>query len=399
MSRHFPDWIEAYLKYASHSEAPDPFHYWTGVSTIAGALRRRVWIDMGYFKWHPNFFIFFVAPPGIVAKSTTAGIGLDILADLPFINIGPSATSWQALVKKLSEIQEEIAYPDGTFQAQSAITIIASELGTFLDPRDRGMIDALVSLWDGKEGPWVKMTKKDGEEVVINPFINIIGCTTPSWIAENMTEYFAGGGFASRTVFVYAEKKRRLVAHPMLHMPEDSGTYRQKLVEDLEDISSLLGPLTLTKDAIDWGENWYYEHFEVDEHKHISHERFSGYLARKQTHLYKLAIIISASEGSKLDITAEHFQKAYDETTRLEHDMPKVYGSAQREKSALMASELLDYIKSNGAVGKEELYRKYFKVMSHDTFETIVDSMVKGGYVGHDNVAGTIMLTYRLKEK
>lgn len=148
MARHFSNWLDAYREHARHSEAPDVFHYWTGVATIAGALRRKVWIDMGYFKWHPNFFIFFVAPPGIVAKSTTADIGLRLLTELPFINMGPAATSWQALVKKLSEIQEEVAYPDGSFQAMSAITIVASELGTFLDPRDRGMIDALVSLWD-----------------------------------------------------------------------------------------------------------------------------------------------------------------------------------------------------------------------------------------------------------
>ncbi len=392
MPRHFPNWIEAYLEYAKHSEAPDPFHYWTAVSTIAGALRRRVWIDMGYFKWHPNFFIFFVAPAGIVAKSTTAGIGLDILAELPFIHIGPAATSWQALVRKLSEIQEEIAYPDGSFQAQSAITIFASELGTFLDPRDRGMIDALVSLWDGKEGPWVKMTKQDGEEVVINPFINIIGCTTPSWIAENMTEYFSGGGFASRTVFVYAEKKRRLVANPWRHMPENTDEYRRKLISDLEEISSLLGPFQFTEDAIDWTENWYEEHF-YGKHPHIQSERFDGYLARKQTHLYKLAMIISASRSSNLTITLPDITKAFDQVTILEKDMMKVYGRAQREKSAVFAADMIEYIQTNGAIAKDELFRKHMKTMSWTTYEEVIKSMINSGYIEYENIAGIIMLT------
>jgi hypothetical protein len=47
-------------------------------STLAGALRRRVWLDQAYFRWHPNFYIVLVAPPGIVSKSTTAGVGMSL---------------------------------------------------------------------------------------------------------------------------------------------------------------------------------------------------------------------------------------------------------------------------------------------------------------------------------
>lgn len=373
--RYFPNWIEAYKEYAGYTEAPDAFHYWTAVSTIGGALRRKVWIRPGKYKWHPNFFIFFVAPPGIVQKSTTASIGMDLLSELPYINFGPAATSWQALVRKLSEVQEEIAYPDGSFQPQSAITIMASELGTFLDPRDRGMIDALVSLWDGKEGEWVKLTKQDGEEPIVNPFINIIGCTTPSWIAENLTEYFAGGGFASRTVFVYAEKKRRLVAYPFLYEQDNVDEIRTKLISDLEDIASLTGQFTLTDDGIEWGKAWYIEHDKSD-HAHLKGERFSGYLARKQTHIHKLAMVISASRRRDLMITVEDLQEAYDEVTVLEEDMPKVYGLAGREQKMLYANEMMTEIIAEGGIGQAALYRRYFKIMSNETFTEIVKSMM-----------------------
>ncbi len=300
---------------------------------------------------------------------------MDLLGELPYINFGPAATSWQALIKKLSEVQEEIAYPDGSFQPQSALTILASELGTFLDPRDRGMIDALVNLWDGKEGEFVKLTKQDGEEPVVNPFINIIGCTTPSWIAENLTEYFAGGGFASRTVFVYADKKRRLVAYPFLHEEKDIDDKRTKLISDLEAISSLVGAFTITEEGIAWGKNWYKEHNEA-EHAHLKGERFSGYLARKQTHIHKLAMVISASKRADLMITGEDLQKAYDEVTILEDDMPKVYGLAGREKKMLYANEMMTEIIAEGGIGQAALYRRYFKIMSNETFMEIVKSMM-----------------------
>jgi len=87
------NWIQSYLEYSSLSEAPENFHFWTAVSCIAGALRRRVWIDQGYFQWTPNFYIIFTAPPGIVSKSTTASIGMRLLREVPGIQFGPDASS------------------------------------------------------------------------------------------------------------------------------------------------------------------------------------------------------------------------------------------------------------------------------------------------------------------
>ena len=72
MSRHYEDWLTAFCDYAQHGEAPRRMYFWAGVSAVAGALRRKVWIDEAYFKWYCNMYIVFVAPPGIVSKSTTA---------------------------------------------------------------------------------------------------------------------------------------------------------------------------------------------------------------------------------------------------------------------------------------------------------------------------------------
>lgn len=382
------------MDYASYSEAPKQFHFWSGVATIAGALRRKVWTDMGYFQWHPNFFIFFVAPPGIVAKSTTADIGMSLLKELPFIHIGPAATSWQAFVKKLSEVQEEFLLPDGNWMPMSAITVVASELGTFLDPRNREMIDVLVSLWDGKEGAWTKITKQDGEEIVVNPWINIIGCTTPSWIAENITDYFSGGGFASRSIFVYAEHKEKLVAYPFLAMPDDSDHKRQKLIDDLEQISSLVGPFNLSKEAIEWGIAWYKEHSESN-HQHLQSEKFSGYLSRKQTHIHKLAMVLAAAKRDELIITKYDLKEAYEEVTRLEYDMPKIYGMSNRERAASLSMEILGIIKSNGSIPKNRLFREhYMKTISWETYDEAVNSLLKANQVSMVNVKGVIKLKH-----
>ena len=77
--RNFPDWITAYLKYASVTEAPRRMHFWAGVGAVAGCLRRRVWLDMKRFQWFPSFYIIYVGPPGVVTKSTTIDIATDLI--------------------------------------------------------------------------------------------------------------------------------------------------------------------------------------------------------------------------------------------------------------------------------------------------------------------------------
>ena len=67
-----------------------------------------------------------------------------------------------------------------------------------------------------------------------------------------------GGGFTSRTIFVYAEEKRHLSAYPSEELPPDVLLRRQVLIRDLEYIAtSLIGEFKLSDSAIKWGTDWY----------------------------------------------------------------------------------------------------------------------------------------------
>lgn len=218
--RNYADWLTAFMDYASYGEAPRHLYFWTGVSAIAGALRRKVWIDQAYFKWFPNFYIILVAPPGIVSKSTTAGIGMSLLRKVPGIKFGPDVVTWPALVSAFADATEGFEY-GGAIHTMSALTLESSEFGNLLNPQDKDMVDLLVALWDGKPGTFEKKTKHSGNDTIENPWINLIACTTPSWIAGNFPEYMIGGGFTSRCIFVYADQKAKYVAYPGLRVPKN----------------------------------------------------------------------------------------------------------------------------------------------------------------------------------
>jgi hypothetical protein len=189
VARNFPHWLKAYCDFTATSEAPLDFHFWTGVSTVAAVLRRRVWKDELLFKWTPNFYIVFVGPAGIVTKSTTLNIGYQLLRAVPNISFGPDSMTWHGLARRFEAAVEYANYKDPLGKdhkiLMSPLTCSISELGTFLRPDDKGLVSFLTDVWDGKERPFDHVTKDSGALKIENPWLNIIGATTPEWMQDN----------------------------------------------------------------------------------------------------------------------------------------------------------------------------------------------------------------------
>lgn len=390
-SRECPDWLSEFVSAADYGEAPLYVYFWVGVATIAAALRRRVWIDMGEFVWYPNLYTLIVAPPGIVAKSTTADIGMKLLEQLPGIHFGPSTLTWQALYDAFAEVGEEFLVPaTGEMHTQFPLIINSSEFGTTLDPRDSAMIDQLVHTWDCR--PLKKRTRKDGETVIATPCLNLIACTTPAWIAENVPQYLIGGGLTSRMLFVYADKKERYNAYPKLHMPKDQALRKAKLVRDLERISTLVGEFHLTPDAIEWGTQWY-ENFHKVEAKQIDATLLGGYIARKQTLTHKVAMCLSASKDDSLTITRAILERAVALVSELETQMPQVYSKIGMTEGANASLQIIAFLdRYEGRAPFSLLYRymhKYFPKV--EEFEELLLGMIAAGMITIDKATRMVV--------
>lgn len=380
------------MDYASYGEAPKRMYFWSGVSAIAGALRRRVWVDQAYFQWHPNFYVVLVAPPGIVSKSTTVGIAMDLLKQVPGIHMGPSVVTMQALLAAMSKVTEEFSL-NGEYYPMSAVTIESSEFGNLLNPQDKDMVDMLVNLWDGKKGELKKETKHSGNESVINPWLNIAACTTPAWIAGNFPEYMIGGGFTSRCIFVYADKKEKYVAYPGLCVPRDLDDYQAKLVADLTQIASLAGEYTLSREAVAWGESWYRDLYEKRP-INLDDERFGGYIARKQTHLHKLAMVLAAAASDNLVIEQDHLATAHTMLQDLEPDMAMVFSKIGKSETSVYVDRLVENVCRRGGMPYMEVYRfvhMYFP--SSRDFEDIMSGCVKAGLL-HISHSGPVPMVF-----
>lgn len=376
MSRHFKHWLKSYCEFTAASEAPLDFHFWTGVSTIAACLRRRVWKDELLFKWTPNFYIIFVGPAGVVTKSTSLNIGFKMLQKVPGVFFGPDSMTWHGLAKKFEASFEYARYKNPVTGVEekipmSPITCSVSELGTFLRPEDKALVSFLTDMWDGKERPFDHATKDSGELKIENPWLNVIGATTPEWMQDNFPASMLQQGIGSRILFVYGETKRHLTAYPSrIKRAVGYDQMEKQLTEDLIEMTKLIGAYELTDDAYAWGEAWYAKHnAAASRSTHMASGRYGGYLARKQTHLHKLAIILSAAQRDELLIQRDDLEHANAFLEDSERSMIKVFESVGIVDEAKHVAELVTYVRSLSWITGPELYKLCYNIMSEKDFK------------------------------
>ena len=380
MTRQLKDGLPAYLDYTAGTEAPKLMHFWAGVSCIASCLRRKVWIDMVRFKWTPSFYIIFVAPPGVVSKTTTMDMGMELLKQVPGVKFGPDVVTWQALVTAFAAAGEEFPFEDA-FLPMSALTLASGELGNLLDPQDRNMVNLFIALWDGRP-TFEKMTKGSGNDIISAPWINLIGCTTPHWLADNMPAATVGGGFTSRCVFVYADHKETLIALPDEHTRPDHDAYAKALTADLEHMATVLaGPYKVLEEARIWIRAWYAALW-APENIRIDDKQLAGYRARKQTHMMKLALVLSASRGDSLEITLEDVVLADKMLSATEPDLDKVFSRIGRTEDSLQAERFVDFVRRYGAVPYAKAYQYIYSYFpDFRNFEGMLAGAMKSGQV------------------
>lgn len=386
--RHHADWLQAYLAYTRLSESPDVFHFWSGISTIAGALRGKVWFDMGHFHWKPNFFVVLVAKPGVTSKSTSAGIGQRLLREIEDVRFGPNSITWQRMIQTLIESRIDFPTGPGEFTPHCCVTFFASELGTLLDMKDKQMIDALTDLWDGSlsSNTWTRETNMHGKQTIENPWVNIVACTTPEWIATNIPRQAIGGGFVSRCIFVFGDAKRRLSPYPKQEAEEygiDLAAERKLLLEDLHQIARLAGEFTLTPQAYEWGVSWYESHNQRNRTATGS-EDMSGYLSRKQAHMHKIAMVISAAQSNDLRITLANLQSAELILESIEAYMPKVFRDIHASPEMRKADRIVEFLRDEvpgHCCTRNTIYNRFRREMSILEFNAFIDSLRTAGLV------------------
>lgn len=384
MPRQVDDWITSYLKYTDNSEPPRMYREWIAVSVIAAVLQRKCYLRWGELTFYPNMYVVLVGPSGKCRKGTAMGVGASFLKDVG-IKLAAEAITREALIRELNGTTQLLQDDDGTVTTHASLTIYSQELTVFLGYDNKQLISDITDWYDCRER-WTYRTKNMGSDEIIGVWVNLIGATTPDLIQTALPRDAIGGGLASRMIFVFEDRKGKIVPAPFLS-PEDL-ELRKKLTHDLEDIYTTKGMYMVTEPFVEAWTKWY---LAQEDNPPFTDPNFDGYVQRRPNHILKLCMILAASQNTRTEdgknflITDKILARAVDLLERTEIKMPRTFMGYGQSSMSSIITRMMSFI-ANAYHRDQTLTKKilmqnfYADIGSEKTLDEAIDVLAGLGF-------------------
>lgn len=375
MARRLYDWLTSHLEYTDGEEGAEALFFWTGLSCISTALQRKVWLDWtakGTLK--PNLYVMLVGHSGVrkgegigLVKKYLAQAGIETLAD---------ASTWESLSADLKDHDSYYMYK-GKLYWQHGGTIIAEEVINLIGTDNLDAFGRFIELHNA-EDRYRRSTKTSGKDDVEFPFLGMLGGATPSSIRQMFPQLARGGGFISRIVFIYLVGKRQTIADPG-GIIRDPKLYKD-LVEDLQAIHRLSGPMKRDTKAKEKYETWYLEQDEMIQkgtHPLMRQTRdVEGWLNRRAETSLKLAMCLAASKGDHMIIDQDDMKLAIDLVTEVDGYIPSVFPPVGGLGKDGVTRTVIETIRANGTpITEATLLADLYGDVSHKDLGTLLETL------------------------
>lgn len=377
-NRELPSWIDYFCEYTNDIQSPNAFRKWAGIVAVAGAIERKVWLLSQGAPIYPNLYVFLVGPPGS-GKTRAVSECEQLWRALPEHKIAPTSLTKASLIDAVKEAERALpGHPDlGTY---NSLLLASKEFSALLPGYDPDFMNALTYLYDN-EPYGEKRRSKDTDFVIKNPCLNMIACTTPSYLNETLPAGAWDQGFLSRTIIAYSE----VADIAPLHLLEDGkkrDTHLEKaLKQDIQTIGSRVGKIAFERDAAEALEAWNKARREHEP----KHPRLTHYNTRRMVHLLKLSLIAAVDRGSQ-NIAILDVQRAQDWLTEVESVMADIFLAMASGGDARVINEahhwmIVRQVRENRATTGAEL-RQYLagRIPSHSV-ERVVELMLRTGAI------------------
>ena len=107
MARIFPNWLTAYAEYCDDCGfTPPQFTQWTGLSVLAGAVERKLWLPWSdTYAYYPNLYVMLVSMPAdgkSVCIARAAGLLGELNSKTGMLNILPNQMTEAMFIEMMS---------------------------------------------------------------------------------------------------------------------------------------------------------------------------------------------------------------------------------------------------------------------------------------------------------
>jgi hypothetical protein len=353
-SKYNSKFISRYLEYVENTEPPSIFHVWSALSCISACMGRRVYYELGFLRVYPNMYVTLVGQPA-TRKNVAINIAKDLIRGNTAVQFAPDDTSGQrqgliaAMTGKSSKFSEQEqslldAIGDdmdmlqnfninANVEDRNALFVTATEFNVFIGQNNMQLLNFLIKMYDAEEYIYRLKT----EEIILNDgLLNILAGTTPTQIANAMPPEASGGGFMSRLILVFGDRK-----HKSLHKPPALNEKLQaELIETYTHCSyNMYGAMNESPEADAALAKLYEQDTEIQD------VRFTHYKGRRHTHLIKISMAFAAARRSNT-IELEDVQDAERLLRTTELYMPDALGEYGMSPLSAARQKLLEFLQS-----------------------------------------------------
>lgn len=386
-------WLGDYLEYTDIQEAPQIFHFWTGLTTMAAVLGRRVWLDRRaggrtWYKVYPGqMMTILVSPPGTGNKGTAMRFGRELM-----IGAGVRTIKGKGSSEKIINM---IATPGATIsgtkvavgQSDAVATIIAPELSVFLSKQNyaEGLITFLTDIYDA-ETPFDYMTMKGNVVTLHNPCVTLLSGSNPTDIGDSIPEKAQGSGFKSRIHFVWHNGLEKPYNSLSDIDDEDmdadavakSQWLQQRLLLGLEKMKALSGRASWAdREARQWFDDWH------ENWKRSAIGQGEGWPQRRPDHMLRVSLMLRISEFLDLCIDRACLEAANLALQTLEAGFENAFAYIGYSNIAKTNERIVEVIrKSGGTASGEMLYKSLYRYYSDiKALQLAIDTLRASGII------------------
>lgn len=289
------DFLIDFMSYTQDILSPDIFRQWAGISLLAGALERRVWLRNTQGAVFPNFYILLVAPPGIGKQIINQVRQLWRDAVEPgtkthAFHVAPDSMTKASLIDTIAKSKKMVMPAAGGPQFHHPLLVAAEEFSVLLPSYDMEYIGTLNAIWNNKaEHEEVRRTGM--QQVKFDyPYLNMIGGAQPTWLASIFPEDAWNTGIGRRMIMIYSSSTpwkdiwEDVPERPELHA---------SLLRRLGLLSKAYGRMAIERQAVEALTEWDRSGRQPEP----SHPKLAHYNTSRYFQLQKLTIISAASRG------------------------------------------------------------------------------------------------------
>jgi len=348
---HWTDWIDDWLAYTDGMASPEIYRLWSGISCLAGALERRVWLRAyEHRETFPNLYVLCVGAPG-VGKQV-----IDLVRELwnqipepgsdrPLFHVAPQSVTKASLIDALARAKRTHVPESGPIQVFHSLLIAAEEFEFFLPAYDREFISTLNQIYNNPALPHTE-TRRTGsvrEVSIPMPQLNLLGGAQPAYLANTFPEEAWNTGLARRIIMIYAAETPLI---PLFHQGPDKSSLRAKLIHGLQVAGSLWGQMRWEPEASERAAAWHWAGEGKGGPPVPGHSKLQHYSRSRTMQMLKLSITASVARSPELVIRLTDIERAISWLLQAEVVMPDIFREMVGRSDTAVIEELHYFVQA-----------------------------------------------------